>query len=149
MVGRICWFSSKSGLIYTTLEMLMHACMRDEVVWFALMPVRGEQQPASSGVRCCFSSLVNTLCSLPPLLTLFSPVFPPSLPLTLTDTSGRGYENVFYLPFLSFALSCLLFCFFVLFCFSCQFYFSISCRMGDKKLLSGQNRSIFRKTAVT
>lgn len=80
MVGRICWFSSKSGLIYTTLEMLMHACMRDEVVWFALMPVREEQQPASSGVRCCFSSLVNTLS----VLALHS--LPSSPPVSLPPT---------------------------------------------------------------
>lgn len=54
----------------------MHACMRDGVLWFALMPVRKEQQSASSGIRCCFSFLVNTLSvlalnplpsSLPPL----------------------------------------------------------------------------------
>ena len=64
MVGRICWFSSKSGVIYTTLEMLLHVCMRDGLVRFALMPVRAEQQPAFSGVRCCFSSLVNTLSVL-------------------------------------------------------------------------------------
>ena len=108
-MGRICWFSSTSGVIYTTLEMLLHVCMRDGVVWLALMPVRDEQQPASSGVRCCCSSLINTNkhYSCPPLLTLVSPVLPP----TLTDTSERGYAIVFYLPFLSFCLSCLLFCF--------------------------------------
>ena len=35
-------------MIYTTLEMLMHACTRDGAVWFALMPVRGEQHPVAS-----------------------------------------------------------------------------------------------------
>ncbi len=79
MVGRICWFSSESGLIYTTLEMLMHACMRDGEAWLALMSVREEQQPASSGVRCCFSSLVNTLTVL--FLQSLVSFFLPSLSL--------------------------------------------------------------------
>jgi len=54
----------------------MQACMRDGVVWFALMAVREEQQPASSGVRYSFSSLVNTL-SVPALHSLPSPTLTP------------------------------------------------------------------------
>lgn len=66
MEGRICWFSNKSAVIYTTLEMLLHVCQRDgDGARFALMPPR-EQQSASSGVKCCRrSSLINTHKQLP------------------------------------------------------------------------------------
>lgn len=127
VVGRICWFSSKSGVIYTTLEMLLHACMRDGVVWFALMPLREEQQPASSGVRCCFSSLINTLS----VLALSS------LALTFNRhlSEGVSMQIGFYLP-LSVIPSLLFIVLFV--CAVCVFRahsasFPTSCRMGDEK----------------
>ena len=54
-MGRICWFSSESAVIYTALEMLLPcACVRDGVERFALMPVREEQQPASNSFACRF-----------------------------------------------------------------------------------------------
>lgn len=126
MVGRICWFSSESGVIYTTLEMLLHACMRDGVVWFALMPVREEQQPAFSGVRCCFSSLINTLSvralhSLPSLHSFIPP----------SHFNKHLWEGVckFLLSPLSVILSLL---FIALFSF--QFYFLSSRRAGEREL---------------
>lgn len=33
VVGRICWFSSEGGVIYTAWEMWMHAWVRDEGLW--------------------------------------------------------------------------------------------------------------------
>lgn len=128
MVGRICWFSSKSDVIYATLEMLLRVCMRDGAVWFALMPLR-EEQPAFNGFRCCFSSLINTVCSCPPLLfSLFL-----SSPLTSTS-ADISMQIRFTYPLCH--------------CLSAVRYFLNSVRSGSGQAVCGQAGNFYRPFAA-